>query len=89
MNTGIKQLHGHFDRHRSFLVAAGLLGKLRARHQSGWVMRVLKEEFGTFGVGLVGGYAEIGKRLNATPGNQFEECERMRQQIISRFKSSD
>ncbi|HRF04384.1 methylmalonyl Co-A mutase-associated GTPase MeaB [Accumulibacter sp.] len=89
MNTGIQQLHAHFDRHRSFLAAAGLLGKLRARHQSAWVVRVLKEEFGTFGIELVGGYAQIGRRLNETPSNQFEECEQLRQQIISRFKSSD
>jgi LAO/AO transport system kinase len=89
MNSGIKALHGHFARHRSFLADAGLLDKLRSRHQSAWVVRVLKEEFGTFGIELVGGYAEIGRRLKETPGNQFEECQRMRQQIISRFKSSD
>ncbi len=89
MNMGITELHGNLDRHRSFLAHAGLLQKLRTRHQSAWVVRVLKEEFGTFGVELIGGYAEIGKRLEAQYGNQFEECERMRQQIISRFKSSD
>ncbi|WP_291995706.1 methylmalonyl Co-A mutase-associated GTPase MeaB [Candidatus Accumulibacter sp. ACC003] len=87
MNTGIQQLHGHFDRHRVFLADARLLGKLRTRHQSGWVLRVLKEEFGTFGIELLGGYAEIGRRLEEA--NQFEECERLRQHIISRFKSSD
>jgi hypothetical protein len=62
MNTGIK-LHGHFDRHRSFLADAGLLGKLRTRHQSAWVVRLLKEEFGTFGLELAAAIAEIGQRL--------------------------
>ncbi|MFZ4537984.1 ArgK/MeaB family GTPase [Propionivibrio sp.] len=88
MNTGIKQFQDHIDRHRSFLVNASLLGKLRARHHSAWVMRLLKEEFGTFGLDLAGGLAVIGKRLSENRSGQFEEYESMRQHIISRFKST-
>jgi hypothetical protein len=78
MNTGISPFLTHFDRHRKFLVDAGLLGKLRARHQSAWVIRLLKEEFGTFGLELIGGHADIGQRLGENRYNQFEEYERMR-----------
>ncbi len=87
MNTGIKPFHEHFDRHRRFLTNAGLLGKLRSRHQSAWVVRLLKEEFGTFGLELIGGYAIIAERLRENQYHQFEEYERMRKHILSRFMS--
>ena len=88
MNTGIRQLNEHFDRHRKYLVGADLLGTLRARHQSGWVVRLLKEEFGTFGLELIGGYAAVGERLGENQHRQFEEYERMRKHILSRFMSA-
>ena len=86
MNTGIKQLHDHIDRHRSFLVTADLLAKLRIRHHNAWVLRLLKEEFGSFGLELVGGAAAISQRLGENKSNPFEEYERMRKHILSRFK---
>ncbi|MBL0168706.1 MAG: methylmalonyl Co-A mutase-associated GTPase MeaB [Propionivibrio sp.] len=89
MNTGIKQLQDHIDRHRGFLVNAGLLGKQRTRHHKAWVMRLLKEEFGTFGLDLAGGLATIGERLSENRSGQFAEYERMRQHILSRFKSDN
>lgn len=87
MSTGIEQFRDHFDRHRSFLTNAGLLGKLRARHQSAWVVRLLKEEFGTFGLELAGGRTAVAERLSKGVLNQFEEYERLRKQILSRFMS--
>lgn len=89
MNTGIKQLNDQIDRHRSFLVGAGSLGNLRTRHHSAWVMRLLKEEFGTFGLELAGGSAAISQRLGEHRSCQFEEYERIRSQILSRFKSDN
>ncbi|MBK7423359.1 MAG: methylmalonyl Co-A mutase-associated GTPase MeaB [Propionivibrio sp.] len=89
MNTGIKQSQDHIDRHRGFLVNAGLLGKQRTRHHNAWVMRLLKEEFGTFGLELAGGLATIGERLSANRSSQFAEYERMRQHILSRFNSDN
>jgi LAO/AO transport system kinase len=86
-HTGIKPFLDHFDRHRSFLADAGLLGKLRSRHQSAWVMRLLKEEFGTFGLELAGGHSIIDQRLSENRCNQFAEYERMRMHILSRFTS--
>jgi hypothetical protein len=41
-------------------------------------MRLLKEEFGTFGLELGGGSQQIGQRLSENRCNQFEEYERMR-----------
>jgi len=87
MNTGIRQLQEHCERHREFLANAGLLGKLRTRHQSAWVVRLLKEEFGTFGLELAGGRAVVGERLRENPSSQFAEYERLRQHILSRFMS--
>ena len=85
MNTGIEALLAHIDRHREFLAVGGLLHNLRSQHQSAWVVRLLKEEFGSFGLELAGGCAVIGERLRDNPGSQFQEYERMRKNIISRF----
>jgi hypothetical protein len=87
MNTGISEFHAHFDRHRRFSSMPALLGKLRSRHQSAWVLRLLKEEFGTFGLELAGGRAAIGERLGENRSSQFAEYERMREHILSRFMS--
>lgn len=87
MNTGMSELHDQIDRHRKYLVDAGLLGQLRARHQSAWVLRQLKEEFGTLGLALAGGRAGIEGRLGENPTNQFAEYESVRKHVLSRLLS--
>lgn len=89
MNTGIKPFLEHIDRHRSYLSNTGVLSGLRNRHHNAWVMRLLKEEFGTFGLGQAGGLAAIGRRLSENQSGRFVEYERIRQQIMYSFKSSD
>jgi len=87
MNTGIESLLAHIDRHREFLANGCLLYDLRSQHQSAWVVRLLKEEFGSFGLELAGGCAVIRERLRDNPGSQFQQYERMRKNILSRFMS--
>lgn len=87
MGTGIGELLAHFDRHREFLARSSRLGRLRTRHQGAWVVRQLKEEFGTFGLDLAGGRAGIEGRLGKNPSNQFGEYEHMRKQLFSRLMS--
>ncbi|MCM8624368.1 methylmalonyl Co-A mutase-associated GTPase MeaB [Accumulibacter sp.] len=87
MTTGIRSFHDHFDRHRRYLVDSGLLGRLRLRHQSAWVVRLIREEFGTFGLDLAGGRAAVERRLSESRCNQFEEYERMRTHMLSRLLS--
>ena len=85
--AGMRPFHDHFARHREFLRGAGLLAPLRARHQCAWVVRLLQEEFGTFGLQLAGGRSAIEQRLSETRSRQFEEYERMREHILSRLLS--
>lgn len=87
--SGVGELHQHLQRHRQFLVDGDLLTELRTRHQCGWVMRLLKEEFGGLGVELIGGPAAVEARLHHRPSHQFEEYERLREQLLSRFQSVD
>jgi LAO/AO transport system kinase len=87
--SGIADLHGHLERHRKFLVDGHLLGELRARHQCTWVVRLLKDEFGSLGVELAGGHEAIERRLHSRPLHQFEEYERLREQLLARFLSVD
>ena len=88
-DSGIREFHDHFERHRKFLVAAGLLGELRTRHQTAWVLRLLKDEFGTFGLELAGGRTAIERRLREHRCNQFEEYARLREGIHSRLLPVD
>jgi LAO/AO transport system kinase len=85
LNTGVAEFHAQFERHRRSLVDAGLLGALRVRHQGAWVVRLLKDEFGTFGLDLAGGRAAIEARLGSSASSQFGEYERIRKQILSRY----
>ena len=87
--SGIGELHQHLQRHRQFLVDGDLLAALRTRHQCNWVMRLLKEEFGGLGIELIGGPAAVEARLQRRPSHQFEEYERLREQLLSRFQSVD
>ena len=88
-HTGIPALIDHLAQHRHFLDSAGLLEQLRFKHQSGWVMRLLKEEFGSFGMQLAGGRSSINERLNSHRLNPFGEYEKTRHQILSRFSPAD
>ncbi len=87
MNSGIREFHQQFERHRSFLARTGLLRRLRTQHQSAWVVRLLKEEFGTLGLELAGGRGGIERSLGDNPSNQFAEYERIRKHLLSRFMS--
>ncbi len=83
--SGMDQLVAHFDAHRQFLLRTGRLESLRLRHQRGWVLRLLKDEFGSFGIGLVGGRMALDARLSQKPLGQFAEYARVREDILSRF----
>lgn len=87
MNTGIREFHAQFDRHRNYLASTGVLRRMRTRHQSAWVVRLLKEEFGTLGLELAGGRAGIERCLGDNASNQFAEYERIRKHLLSRFMS--
>jgi len=89
LNTGIADLLAHFERHRHFLAGSGRLAALRGKHQSGWVLRLLKDEFGSFGLDLAGGRSAVHERLEHARLNPFAEYERSRQQILARFRQND
>ncbi|MBL8397480.1 MAG: methylmalonyl Co-A mutase-associated GTPase MeaB [Candidatus Accumulibacter sp.] len=88
-HSGIQPLLAHVDRHRRFLIDGGLFDELRARHQRAWVVRLLKDEFGTFGLGLLGGAAGVDAWLQARPSNQFAGYVQLRKHILSKFLSAN
>lgn len=83
--TGVGELMEHVARHQAFLLRSGQLEQLRSIRQGGWVKRLLKEEFGLFGVQLTGGDAAIGERLRASNLTPVGEYELMRKQILAQF----
>ena len=84
-HTGIGKLTEHLEQHRNFLTQSGLLEKLRLKHQNGWVMRLLRDEFGSFGLQLAGGQAHLAERLKKNRINLFGEYQNAREQILARF----
>ncbi len=87
-HTGIDLLVQHIDQHREFLANNAMLAPLRARHQRGWILRLLKDEFGTFGMDLAGGSAAIAARMGQSQLNQFSEYASARAHILGRFSGS-
>jgi LAO/AO transport system kinase len=85
---GIPELTEHIEKHRLFLIANAQLEPLRLRHQRGWVLRLLKDEFGSFGMDLAGGREALNSRLSQNRLSQFSEYTSARQHIISQFKNS-
>lgn len=83
--SGIDQLVAHLDAHRQFLLDTARLEPLRLRHQRGWVLRLLKEEFGSFGIHLAGGRTALDARLGSQRLGQFSEYASVRDSILSRF----
>jgi LAO/AO transport system kinase len=53
--SGIDALSIKFDEHRAALEAAGVLVARRRSHQARWVLKRLRDEFGTHGIARLGG----------------------------------
>jgi len=88
-HSGIDQLVNHIDRHREYLAGSGSLDLLRSRHQRGWVLRLLQDEFGSFGIAIAGGRSALEARMSEHRLSQFSEYQNARNAIISRFVSAD
>ncbi len=85
MNTGIRDLVEHLARHRKWLVTTDTLASRRSRHQSGWGMRLLEDEFGSYGLSRAGGRGAVAARLGGDPQQLLARYAALRQQILSRF----
>ena len=86
-NSGITEFHDHFDSHRQFLVDAGLLGELRARHQTAVGGAAAERGVRDVRPGVGRRSRRDRRRLGEHRCNQFGEYARLRDSVRSRLTS--
>ncbi|MBK6636925.1 MAG: methylmalonyl Co-A mutase-associated GTPase MeaB [Rhodocyclaceae bacterium] len=84
-NTGIAELAAHLERHHAYLTETAQLMARRHRHQAAWLIRLLRDDFGHFGLELVGGRDALLRRFDQTAGDALTDYAQLRKEILSRF----
>jgi LAO/AO transport system kinase len=83
--TGIDALADTLQRHHALLAAMGGLGDRRRRYQGHWVLKRLREEFGSFGIQRLGGENALLERIATDPGSPFGQLESFRRQMFEQL----
>jgi LAO/AO transport system kinase len=86
--NGIEPLADSLNSHRCWLIEHGQFAARRQRCQSEWLVKHLREEFGNYGIGLLGGEDAISKFLAALSPRRspISEYESMRARVIHAMK---
>jgi hypothetical protein len=84
--TGIEALADSLEAHRIWLVAHGLLAPVRQRFQAEWIIKRLLEEFGHFGIEMLGGQPRLLSSLVEAEGPPFEQYDTLRHRILGRWR---
>jgi LAO/AO transport system kinase len=85
---GVDGLVRTFDAHLASLTSAGALADRRRRQQARWVVKRVREEFGTHGVAALGGTDAIVESLVREPSAPLARHEAMRQRALLLLRSS-
>ncbi len=80
--TGIDALADALTRHREVLGAGDRLRARRRRYQAHWILKRLQEEFGSHGVGQLGGEQAVLQQLASRDTSLFEQLESLRQTLL-------
>ena len=90
LGSGIEQLADALDSHRRWLMERGQFAARRQRCQAEWLVKHLREEFGRFGINLLGGETALLATLAATPRRSpIAEYEALRARVIQEVKATD
>ena len=84
--TGIEALADALAEHHAILVSTNQLQERRRRYQARWILKRLEEEFGSHGIGRLGGEQEILQQLVGDDQSLFEQFEALRQQLLDEQK---
>ncbi|MEI2783412.1 MAG: methylmalonyl Co-A mutase-associated GTPase MeaB [Candidatus Competibacter sp.] len=88
LGSGIEPLADALDAHRRWLVERGQFTARRQRCQAEWLVKHLREEFGRFGIGLLGGETALLATLAATPRRSpIAEYDALRARVIREVKA--
>ena len=86
--TGIGALADTLQRHRALLAENGSLAARRRRYQGHWLLKRLREEFGSFGIQRLGGEHALLERTAGDGGSPFVQLESLRQHLLRQFESA-
>ena len=78
------------DHHRNWLLARDQFNARRQRCQAEWLVKHLREEFGRYGIGLLGGEDALFVALAQAPRRSpIAEYEALRARVIQAIKAKD
>ena len=87
--TGIEALADVLEQHHSVLESSSSLQGRRRRYQAQWILKRLQEEFGSFGIGQLGGEHAVLAGLEEQAISLFEQYDALRQQFYDLFQHAD
>lgn len=88
LGSGIEQLADALDAHRRWLLERGQFTARRQRCQAEWLVKHLREEFGRYGIGLLGGDDALFVALTEAPRRSpIAEYETLRARVIQAIKA--
>jgi LAO/AO transport system kinase len=82
----IEALADILDQHRIWLVQKALLPVQRRRFQAEWILKRLREEFGRFGVEILGGESALFSTLITEEISNFNFYNRLRGDLLARWQ---
>ena len=80
--TGIEALADALEAHHQYLLAHGELHARRQHSQAAWILKRLREEFGSHGLDLLGGEHKLRTQLSAEPEALFQQYDDLRQRLL-------
>jgi len=87
--TGIEALADALAEHRQRLATAGTLPARRQQARAHWLVKRLREEFGSFGIGRLGGEQALLRRLEQAGEAPLELHEALRQELLLSWRQPD
>lgn len=87
--TGIEDLVAILDRHHGWLESRQLIEARRKAFQTAWLLKRLRQEFGSFGVEQLRAANGDLDPLGNDDGSPFEHYENLRTRLRERWQSSD
>ncbi|MDQ5909828.1 MAG: Methylmalonyl Co-A mutase-associated GTPase MeaB [Pseudomonadota bacterium] len=89
LGSGIEALADALNNHRTWLLERGQFTARRQRCQAEWLVKHLREEFGRYGLNLLGGDAALFAELAGAPRcSPIGAYENLRTRVMERFQSS-
>ncbi|MBL8259385.1 MAG: hypothetical protein JNM60_06225, partial [Candidatus Competibacteraceae bacterium] len=87
LGSGIEALADALDAHRGWLLKSSRFTARRQRCQAEWLVKHVREEFGRYGIGLLGGETALFAALADAPRRSpIAEYEALRARVIHAMK---